>query len=539
MPVFDFDLHLFCENLKATKPPYECPAPGCGRVYKTYSGIQFHLFNFDHENPDGNTPSATPDVGDASQRSRVSHGSSRGHHRRLFRSPSLSHGAIHSTSAADESALSPDSTSGKQQHLVEISVAGQTYTINIFEPIDVVVRTAHNVSLNKTEQADGGASVEAPTLTNGFSSIEGTVTISVASGESCKDDKVVDSYGLVLPSDVTSVDTNSDKKCDPDGVCTNSAEQTDETSDCKLHIIEDVPVLADNKIAACSAIKHSDSLEVELSTQPTTDVVASSGKPEMYSDSVTPAGNLVTPAIDNTVSEEADLPVSDSVKQQAGESLVPAAVIGEDSKNLCGNTNVETISFEQSSEPGVEKEFAAPTVLDDNCISADQPIKSADQFIKTADNQKQQQSGGEQIMQDTQSMPNSVPDELDEAIRLSAEITDAEVKCKSGSQDGKSDESKVLALPITTSQSKVGAKKPPPAKPSLPLAEFKVLNDFVRPPKIAASGLTTAYYKFTEKKPEELDAIVEYDMDEEVNKKLPCNFECTQYCDVYSHYVDL
>ena len=45
----DFDVREFCQNLRATKPPYECPVKECGKIYKSFAGIQFHLFNFNHD----------------------------------------------------------------------------------------------------------------------------------------------------------------------------------------------------------------------------------------------------------------------------------------------------------------------------------------------------------------------------------------------------------------------------------------------------------------------------------------------------------
>ena len=50
MPL-DFDVETFLHNLKATKPPYECPVENCGKVYKSFSGIQVHLDNYDHSIP--------------------------------------------------------------------------------------------------------------------------------------------------------------------------------------------------------------------------------------------------------------------------------------------------------------------------------------------------------------------------------------------------------------------------------------------------------------------------------------------------------
>ncbi|MBN3288097.1 BRPF1 protein, partial [Polyodon spathula] len=47
----DFDVKTFCHNLRATKPPYECPVETCRKIYKSYSGIEYHLYHYDHDNP--------------------------------------------------------------------------------------------------------------------------------------------------------------------------------------------------------------------------------------------------------------------------------------------------------------------------------------------------------------------------------------------------------------------------------------------------------------------------------------------------------
>ena len=47
------------DNLRATKPPYECPL--CQKIYKSYSGIEYHLRMFKHEGAEitGTTPSSS------------------------------------------------------------------------------------------------------------------------------------------------------------------------------------------------------------------------------------------------------------------------------------------------------------------------------------------------------------------------------------------------------------------------------------------------------------------------------------------------
>ncbi len=43
----DFDLTSFIEDMRACKPPYKCPFDDCGRVYKTFSGINSHIQSHD------------------------------------------------------------------------------------------------------------------------------------------------------------------------------------------------------------------------------------------------------------------------------------------------------------------------------------------------------------------------------------------------------------------------------------------------------------------------------------------------------------
>jgi len=55
---YKFDAKSFCDNLRETKPPYQCPFEDCGKIYKSWSGIHFHMLHYDHDNPDSG--SSTP-----------------------------------------------------------------------------------------------------------------------------------------------------------------------------------------------------------------------------------------------------------------------------------------------------------------------------------------------------------------------------------------------------------------------------------------------------------------------------------------------
>lgn len=118
----DFDLKTFCQNLKATKPPYECPVQGCGRVYKSYIGIQSHLYNFDHDNPEGGTPGKTPA-------------------RRSVKGRWAKSNPRSGTPSPPPFARSPAQdtlTYAEAQRMVEIDLDGSIHRLNIYEPLDII-----------------------------------------------------------------------------------------------------------------------------------------------------------------------------------------------------------------------------------------------------------------------------------------------------------------------------------------------------------------------------------------------------------------
>ncbi|XP_077456745.1 peregrin [Stigmatopora argus] len=135
----DFDVKTFCHNLRATKPPYECPVDSCRKVYRSYSGIEYHLYHYDHDNPPpvqatphkkrkGRPPRASlagsMDMDDGGQGGGQRHGGntpgSPGHS-----DPSHSPGRDTMTYA-------------QAQRMVELEIQGRIHRINIFENIDVV-----------------------------------------------------------------------------------------------------------------------------------------------------------------------------------------------------------------------------------------------------------------------------------------------------------------------------------------------------------------------------------------------------------------
>ena len=118
----NFDLRLFCENLKATKPPYECPVKGCGKVYRSLNGIQSHLNNHDNSEP-----------GSSTTRSPGSPGRRGSWHRlQSQRSQSPSRGNV------DDS-----------KTWVDVDFGGRTYKLNVLEPLVFMDENDSRLKLEK------------------------------------------------------------------------------------------------------------------------------------------------------------------------------------------------------------------------------------------------------------------------------------------------------------------------------------------------------------------------------------------------------
>lgn len=137
--VYDFDVKIFCDNLRATKPPYECPVKSCGKVYKSYCGIQFHMYNYDHDNPENN---ASPAKKPSSKKKQ------KWHHRQNRRSP---------TPPEFPQTLRRETlTYAEAQRLVEVDLEGRIHRINIYEPLEIIsqdeIDNHHNTE--KEEKAE-------------------------------------------------------------------------------------------------------------------------------------------------------------------------------------------------------------------------------------------------------------------------------------------------------------------------------------------------------------------------------------------------
>jgi len=62
MGLRDFDINGFIEDMKACKPPYKCPFPDCGKVYKSYSGIHQHLLSHAPGGSNAGSGARTPNI---------------------------------------------------------------------------------------------------------------------------------------------------------------------------------------------------------------------------------------------------------------------------------------------------------------------------------------------------------------------------------------------------------------------------------------------------------------------------------------------
>ena len=121
----DFDLDTYIVNLKATKPPYKCPVPTCGKIYKRYLGIHHHLYNFDHDNPENLTPvKKTPT---SARRSRKCFSVRKSCTVQQRRSPS-------------PVPLPKSPVKETLPYAVEIDLDGQTHRLNIYEPLEIIAQ---------------------------------------------------------------------------------------------------------------------------------------------------------------------------------------------------------------------------------------------------------------------------------------------------------------------------------------------------------------------------------------------------------------
>lgn len=155
----DFDVKTFCHNLRATKPPYECPVESCRKVYKSYSGIEYHLYHYDHDNPP--PAQVTPQKKRKGRPPRVSLPGS-GDGTDSGGGPGIPGQAGTPSSPAERSEHSHSPgretmTYAQAQRMVELEIHGKVHRISIFEDLDVVSEEDSEGEDTPTSGAGGSA----------------------------------------------------------------------------------------------------------------------------------------------------------------------------------------------------------------------------------------------------------------------------------------------------------------------------------------------------------------------------------------------
>ncbi|CAL4128531.1 unnamed protein product, partial [Meganyctiphanes norvegica] len=117
-----FDMEQFLEHCRRVKPPYECPIVVCGRVYKSYAGIQHHMTSFDHENPPPNlvTPKSVRKKG------------------------SMKRGTSPVNTPEPEPPAIPYSHDMKT---VEFQLDGKEITLSVYDPIEILSKEEYEASM--------------------------------------------------------------------------------------------------------------------------------------------------------------------------------------------------------------------------------------------------------------------------------------------------------------------------------------------------------------------------------------------------------
>ena len=114
-----FDVETFLRSLRATKPPWECPK--CQKVYKSYSGMEYHLQNFDHTSLGA---SGTPNKPASARKSKLKFTKRKKGHRFNRRSPSPSEFFYQTRETL---------TWAEAQRMVEVESEGRVYRFDLID----------------------------------------------------------------------------------------------------------------------------------------------------------------------------------------------------------------------------------------------------------------------------------------------------------------------------------------------------------------------------------------------------------------------
>lgn len=113
----DFDVLEFCKKLRQDRPPpYQCPMEKCDKVYKSLCGLQYHLVNYDHDNPTPTTPAV-------------------GSHRKKF---SRSRAPVPTADIALQSPPKEALTFAEAQKVVQFEIDGKISRIPVDQPLAIM-----------------------------------------------------------------------------------------------------------------------------------------------------------------------------------------------------------------------------------------------------------------------------------------------------------------------------------------------------------------------------------------------------------------
>lgn len=159
-------------NIKGTKSPYECPL--CKKIYKSYSGIEYHLLRFPHDGVERRSlPVTTP----GSKRSKTKKGRGRTKNNKRASSPPPQPSVVRETL-----------TYAQAQKMVEFDFDGHLQRLDIGDSVCICDQPAPEPS-SVNEEPDGNATKSA------------TKAKSKSKNKSSNSSNVVDSYAALPKPD--------------------------------------------------------------------------------------------------------------------------------------------------------------------------------------------------------------------------------------------------------------------------------------------------------------------------------------------------
>ncbi|XP_034478807.1 peregrin [Drosophila innubila] len=139
----DFDVVEYCKGVKTNQslPPFGCPVRDCDRSYKTLVGLQGHLTNYDHDNPQPLTPVLKPNRKKArSARSYHSTPKDSGNAGHAGHTGNAGNSEAENGSTGGRSNVNPESlvSYNEQEATVTFNIDGKSVRLGIEDPLPLV-----------------------------------------------------------------------------------------------------------------------------------------------------------------------------------------------------------------------------------------------------------------------------------------------------------------------------------------------------------------------------------------------------------------